>query len=360
MKWPSFANIISGSAVGFRASASRVALHAMSCVHAAGSTLFHLAFDSGLRAVHSARVPVISVGNLTAGGTGKTPFVALIANWLRHHGCAPCLVSRGYRATESGENDEKLVLDLQCPGIPHVQNRDRVLACEAAARDHSAEVIVLDDGFQHRRLKRNLDIVLVDCLNPWGFGYQLPRGLLRESKSHLSRAQLVALTRVDQVTAEALEKLDAEVRRLSPDSPVIHVRYLPSHWRNSDGETRELDSFVSSKALAFCGLGNPEGFFRTLDSMDIDVAGRETFPDHFHYDEAALETLSSSADRADCQVLLTTSKDLVKIPEVQINGRELWALEIEADITQGRDQLEQSLSQIIDRLQTDRPEESAL
>ncbi|MGE0376761.1 MAG: tetraacyldisaccharide 4'-kinase, partial [Planctomycetaceae bacterium] len=191
-----FLDLISGRRRGVVAAMLRGALTLGIPAYGAAVRARNCLYDMGLRRIHDAGIPVVSVGNLTTGGTGKTPVVAWAAEWFRSHDVRPCLVSRGYRLLEAGGNDEQRVLAQLCPQVPHVQNRDRVAAARIAVRLHDADVVILDDGFQHRRLARDLDIVLIDTTNPWGYGHLLPRGLLRELPSALRRADLVVLTRV--------------------------------------------------------------------------------------------------------------------------------------------------------------------
>ena len=132
-------------------------------------------------------VPVVIIGNITVGGTGKTPFVAWLANWFHDNEVRVTILSRGYRSVSGDVNDEKMVLDQLCPDVPHVQNPNRVEAAITARRDHAAQLLILDDGYQHRRLSRDLDIVLIDAINPWGYGALLPRGLLREPMEKTSK-----------------------------------------------------------------------------------------------------------------------------------------------------------------------------
>jgi len=178
-----FLSIISGKQRGPLASSLRGLLRLMSFVYGILMSVRNWLFDSGLKKPYAVPVKVISIGNLTTGGTGKTPVVAEIANRLTQQGLNTGLLSRGYHSLESGENDEKMVLDRLCPGISQWQNPDRVAgANQAKVEQPELDALVLDDAFQHRRIKRELDIVLIDATNPWGYGYQLPRGLLRESK----------------------------------------------------------------------------------------------------------------------------------------------------------------------------------
>jgi tetraacyldisaccharide 4'-kinase len=169
-------------------------------------------FDWGWKRTHQADVPVVSVGNITTGGTGKTPLVAFLANWFQDQGQKPAILSRGYRAVDGGPNDEKLVLDLLCPGIMHLQNPDRVASARHAVTAQQVQVLVLDDGFQHRRLARDLDLVLIDATCPWGYGAVLPRGLLREPRSGMKRADLAIITRADQVSEADRRRIQDEIQ----------------------------------------------------------------------------------------------------------------------------------------------------
>ncbi|HKB04516.1 MAG TPA: tetraacyldisaccharide 4'-kinase, partial [Gemmataceae bacterium] len=171
-------------------------------------------FDRG-RNVHRARVPVISIGNLTVGGTGKTPCVEYVARLLRERDVRVAILSRGYGA-EAGRNDEAMVLEENLPDVPHYQGRERVALAQTAVEESESEVLVLDDGFQHRRLARDLDIVLIDASDPWAGGYLLPRGGLREPRHSLRRAGLVVLTRCDGVDDDSLRRVEADVQRIAP------------------------------------------------------------------------------------------------------------------------------------------------
>ena len=171
-----FLDVISGRQHGLLAAVTRWGLSMLTPCYRAGVSIRNQLFDLGWKRVHHVDVQVISVGNLTTGGTGKTPMVAWLAEWFRSQGKQPCIVSRGYRSLDEGGNDERRVLEQLCPNVPHEQNRDRVVAARRAIETHKSDVLILDDGFQHRRLSRDVDIVLIDALNPWGYGRLLPRG----------------------------------------------------------------------------------------------------------------------------------------------------------------------------------------
>ncbi|MEX2286244.1 MAG: tetraacyldisaccharide 4'-kinase [Planctomycetaceae bacterium] len=347
---------------------ARAGLLGLSGIYGLGVCARNLAYELRIKKVHSAAVPVISVGNLTTGGTGKTPFVAFLANWYRERGLRVALLSRGYGARDGGANDEKQVLDALCPGIPHLQHADRVASAANARRDHGAQILILDDGFQHRRLSRELDIVLIDALCPWGYGRLLPRGLLREPLSALRRADLVVLTRADQCTPEERQAIVNRVAAIRGDNKLVEVAYPPVSLINSAAETAQLQSLRGKQIAAFCGIGNPDAFRRTLETCGFQLSGaaeqtplpyREglgeggnvdaflTFPDHHQYGPRDLDQLADLAQRTGAAAIVTTQKDLVKIRATQLGGKPLWAIQIGTKIVAGADVLAARLEEII-------------
>ncbi len=291
-------------------------------------------------------VPVISVGNLTAGGTGKTPFVAHLVHWFRDRGVRVGILSRGYRALPGEVNDEKLVLDRLCPGVPHFQHKDRLQSAHIAVSEHGAELLILDDGFQHRRLARDLDVVLIDALNPWGYGHLLPRGLLREPPAALRRADLVVLTRADQCTDEGRQKILNCLRTLVGGDNCVQVVFAARRLRNSSGEVAEFGSLAGQTIAAFCGIGNPENFRQTLDRLGLTVRLFRSFADHHHYTHRDLAEIAEQARAAGAEAILTTHKDLVKINRDDLEDRPLWAVDIETQILCGGERLEHHLNQM--------------
>ena len=174
-------------------------------------------FEDGRLAVERVDVPVVSVGNLTLGGTGKTPMVQWLARWFQDRGLKVSLISRGYKSAGDAPNDEARELEKLLPGVAHWQNPDRVAAARVAVREFGSEVIVLDDAFQHRRIARDLDVVLIDALEPFGYGHVFPRGTLREPLAGLARANLVVLTCADMV--DETERLAHSRHRRAACSP---------------------------------------------------------------------------------------------------------------------------------------------
>ncbi len=353
MNEAAFLSVIRGDDRRPAAHLARFGLHALSWGYGFGVRMRNAAFEAGLKSATTLPVPVISVGNITAGGTGKTPFVACLAGKIAAAGVRPAIVSRGYGALAEGHNDEFRVLARLCPNVPHVQNPDRIAAGETALREHSAQALILDDGFQHRRLARDLDIVLIDALNPWGHGHLLPRGLLREPPVALRRAGLVAITRADQSPPHRLRELRDQVAAASgiPPEEILEVAYPPHRLIDVSGDTRPLNDVAGKRVLAFCGIGNPAGFHATLDRAGILVPAklRHVFGDHHHYSADDLTMLAEEARRIEAAGIVTTLKDLVKLPATGIDGIPVHAIDIRADFLTGEEILNARLSELLTR-----------
>ena len=342
-----FHALVRGERRGPVAALQRAALWALSAPYGLGVRLRNLAFDRGWKASVRADVPVVSVGNLTVGGTGKTPCVEHVARFYRDLGLRVAILSRGYGST-GGVNDEARVLEENLPDVPHLQGLDRAGLARIAVEELESEVLVLDDGFQHRRLKRDLDLVLVDATNPWGHGHLLPRGLLREPTSSLKRAGVVVLTRCDLVGPERLEEVRTAVRRRVPEVPVTETTHRPSAWRNASGNELPVGSLTGRPAAAFCGIGNPEAFRQTLTSLGLDVVAWRTFPDHHPYSRNDVESLRAWGREQPAEAaLVTTQKDLVKIGLDRLGDRDVWALQIRLHVTRGQEALEASLRRVV-------------
>ena len=212
---------------------ARLGLGLASTGYGLGVRYRDLAYRRGWKSSVRAGVPVVSVGNITLGGTGKTPMVEWVARWFREHGARVTLLSRGYGQSE-GLNDEGLVLDQNLPDVPHLQDRDRATLAGIAVEELEAQVLVLDDGFQHRRLRRDLDIVLLDALDPFGAGRLFPRGLLGRAVSSLKRAGVVVLSRADMVPPEARAAIRYQAEKAAGPLQWVEARHEPEA-RNAEG-----------------------------------------------------------------------------------------------------------------------------
>ncbi len=296
----------------------------------------------------------MSVGNLTVGGTGKTPLVCWLAEWFQRQGVAVTLISRGYGAKRGRPNDEALELAARLPGVPHLQNPDRVAAAKEALAANPRQVLLLDDAFQHRRIARDLDIVLLDALEPFGYGHLLPRGLLREPVENLSRAHVVALSRADAVDEATREAIRARVQQVAPQAVWLELAHQPTGFVNSTGSRMPLDVFAGQRIAAFCGIGNPDGFRHTLASCGLDVAGFLALPDHYAYPPAGVANLERwIGGLGDVAAVVCTGKDLVKLPRGSLGNRPLVALTISLQITVGQEQLVRLLQPLLVQIARD-------
>ncbi len=355
-----FLALISGPPKSLGSRLLRGILRIASWGYRCGAGFRNSLFDLGIKRTHSAPVPVISVGNITTGGTGKTPTVAMLVGMLQKLGHRPGLISRGYRELSAGGNDEARVLELLCPGTPHVQNRDRVAAAHEVAADDGCTVIIADDAFQHRRLGRDLDIVLIDALNPWGHGALLPRGLLREPVSGLRRANVVMLTRADLVDDAARSAIWMIVERNNPTAVRVELSFASDGLHGYTGNKQAIgrlfrptdcktDMAEGSGMLAFCGIGNPDGFRKTLESAEVPIMDLVAFPDHHHYDRGDIQRLTAIAEELGAKALVTTLKDLVKIEPDWVGSVSVVALNIEAQVTSGKESLAEAISKVTQR-----------
>jgi tetraacyldisaccharide 4'-kinase len=342
-----FRTLVSGRARGLAPTLQRGLLWTASLPYDWATRLRNNLYDTGWRRSHRAPVSVVSVGNLTVGGTGKTPCVEYIARFYKKLSRRPVILSRGY-ASSGAANDEALVLRNNLPDVIHLQGADRVRLAKKAVRNWNADVLVLDDGFQHRRLARDLDIVLVDSTAPWGHGHLLPRGLLRERKSGMARAGLVMLTRCNQILPGARKSLRLAVASYAPQAPIIETSHQPVEWINAEGFTAKLDQVSDVPVAAFCGLGNPEAFRQTLITLGARLTSFRIYRDHHLYSPADIEELHEWARQqaTDC-VVVTTQKDLVKLCLPQLGARPLWALRVRLHVDFGQDVLDRKLKEAL-------------
>ncbi len=296
-------------------------------------------YDRGVLPVGVLDVPVVSVGNLTTGGVGKTPMVRWLAERFRGQGVVPGVLSRGYRARVGERSDEARELCGELAWLLHVENPDRIAGGAELVR-LGADVIVLDDGFQHRRLHRDLDIVLVDATRPWGLSVAaegdapvralLPRGLLREPCRALGRADLVVLTRSDHVSEGTRERLVDELTALAPGRAIALASHVPFRLRTSSGAALDLEALSGLEVDLASGIGNPRAFERTITGLGARIAEHRVRPDHHHWVAADLGGLGN-------RPLVTTGKDAVKLREI---APEAWILDVRFELQAGRGALE--------------------
>ncbi|KAA5539723.1 tetraacyldisaccharide 4'-kinase [Roseiconus nitratireducens] len=325
---------MSGQKHGPVAAAIRCGLSLASVPYRIGVRTRNRRFDRDADAVQHCGVPVVSVGNLTTGGTGKTPVVAYLARWFRDREVRVAIVSRGYGRGDADHNDEAAELHQRLPDVPHLQDPDRVRSAQIAVEELESQLILMDDGFQHRRLHRDLDIVLIDMTCPFGYGHLLPRGLLREPVDGLRRAGAVILTRCDQVDAQAVRTVTATVREHLPSSaPIVASTHQPSQLLTHPDTTGPIDALRRRRVAAVCGIGNPSAFHQTLLDCGAQLVATRSLPDHAEYDRETVQDLDRWVRELDgIDEVICTQKDLVKLQTDRLGGKPLRALVIEADI----------------------------
>jgi tetraacyldisaccharide 4'-kinase len=368
-----FREIVSGRTAGLGPACLRGLLAAAEPVYGAVVKAKNRRFDAGHTPTVRVAAPVISVGNLTVGGTGKTPLVAWLAEWFRTQGMAVTIISRGYGATHGRPNDEALELAARLPDVPHLQNPDRVAAAQQALATNPRQVLILDDAFQHRRLARDLDIVLLDALEPFGHDRLLPRGLLREPVASLARADVVALSRADAIDDATRQQIRQRASDVAPQALWLELAHHPTGFVNSSGQRLALEALRGESVAAFCGIGNPAGFRHTLENCGLRVKVFRALDDHCAYSADEIARLAAWIENGgekgsgvfggsslpsmenfrppktpdplspDPVAVICTRKDLVKIPRETLGGKPLWALAIQLAISSGE-------AELIDRL----------
>jgi tetraacyldisaccharide 4'-kinase len=303
-----------------------------------------VAFSRGWLRRARLEAPVISVGNLTFGGTGKTPTVIALVRDLVRMGRRPAVLTRGYKRRDDNQvvvtgpeprqgvdevGDEPLEMARRLPGVPVVVDSDRERGGLEALR-LGADVVVLDDGFQHLRLERDLDIVVVDAGDPWGGNRLPPLGRLREPRTTLERADAVLITKVPADWRPVVAQIEAVIDSIAPTLQVFVARLRPTRVRLPDGEIRAPECLAGRKIFAFAGVGRPEGFAAGLVEVGAEVVGSRWFPDHHDYSDEDLCEVEAVAQAADA-VPVTTAKDAVKLP----TGAEVWVVEAEMEPIEG-------------------------
>lgn len=289
---------------------------------------------------------VISVGNLTTGGTGKTPCTIALAREAQRRGLKPIILTRGYKGTARGPvfvsrgdgpvltvqeaGDEPFLMATKLPGVPVVKGGDRYASglytmehLGPCGWDAASTIFILDDGYQHWGLHRDKDILLIDSTNPFGIGRLLPLGRLREPLTAMGRADYIVLTRltIGQDERERIASLLTQIRRHNPNAPLFQAGQGPVSCRPVSGGPLPEGWLKGKRVYAFCALGNPESFVKTLMSEGAVVSGRRAFRDHYGYGRADMSAVKAAAEQAGAEWIVTTEKDIIKLPEHGFSGQ---------------------------------------
>lgn len=340
-------DVMSGRAKGVGAAAARAAMALAEPVYAGAATRRNRRFDQGSREIRRLPRPVISVGNLTTGGTGKTPAVQWLVRALVARGQKPGVLLRGYgKSADAVASDEEALL-RESLGVPVVANADRFRGGELLLKQSpETTVLVLDDGFQHRRLARDVDIVLIDATNPFGFDHVLPRGLLREPASGIARAHLVILTRTNQAEPAVLDAIETRVREYNLAAPIVRSDHAPKAFVRGD-ERLTIDTLRGTRVFALSGIGNPAAFERSLAQAGVEVVGHRRFGDHHAFSDADVATTLAEAQATSATHVVTTEKDWVKLAALdRVRSSLLPFLRLAIELAMSTDDEQRSLAVI--------------
>lgn len=303
---------------------------------------------------------VISIGNLTVGGTGKSPAVCMLARWMKDNGYRVSVISRGYKGTTKNKvlhvsdgksifsyprecGDEPYMMAEKLRDIPVLVSRNRYLACMEAHNRYGSNIFILDDGFQHLVLKRDLDIVLIDCDLPFGNGHLLPLGPLREPVSALTRADMFFLTRCSNDRKKY--SLTTFLNKRFPKRPVFYCSHIPEEVIFPDkGQKIKINELKGISVGGFAGIARPDYFKKILIDVGAELVFFKVFDDHYNYKVRDIEELKKEKEKLGAEILITTQKDWVKINNLNIKGSDIGFLTVKFKILAKQDEFFDILS----------------
>ena len=341
----------------------RLLMAILAVVYCGALTLYLLPYRIGIRKRTRLKSPVISIGNLTTGGTGKTPFTIMLCRALQSIGKSVVVLNRGYRgknefscALVSDKNavlmnaedagDEAFLLAQSLPGIPVLAGKDRRSTGAKATELFHPDIVILDDGLQFWQLHRDLDIVLLSAVSPFDNGWTLPRGLLREPPSHLQRADIIVITNSSSCNSAEISALQNQIQSLAPDRPHYFADIVPRFLKNlTDGAEMPVSWLRDRKAAVFSALGNPESFEHTVKLLGAEILKISRFRDHEKLSEADLNRICLEASQAGAETIVTTSKDAVKLGQIQ-SSVPVLALHVEMEVNDLSALLQKVLSKV--------------
>ncbi len=341
-----YSRLVRGEITGVSAALLRLILDIAARCYQCIINIRNRLYDGGWLKVYKLPVPVICIGNITAGGTGKTPMVIWLCRYLMQNDLTPAILSRGYKATDGNDSDEVNLLKNALPEVPVISNSNRVQGGKLAISKYNADVLVMDDGFQHRRLVRDLDIVMIDSLEPFGLGKMLPRGFLREPVSALSRANVIIISRSEMLPKIRQEQLESTIQGIvcrvrQGLLPVVYACTKITRLLSADDAELPLGKLQNGKVMALCGIGNPQSFITTLQRLGAVVVAESIRDDHFVYNSQVCREIAHIARQNNAEMVVTTEKDWVKLKKID-EARDihnLCRLQIATDIMQGKELL---------------------
>jgi len=318
------------------------ALLLLSWVYGSAVRLIDLAYRSGIRKVTAVPAPVVSVGNLTLGGTGKTPFAVFLADHFLAGGKRPAILTRGYGG------DENRMLKDEIAGVPVLAGQDRVKNALKAASSGS-DVLILDDGFQHRRIARDLDILMIDGVRPFGNGRLFPRGTLREPASALERADILVVTKCDMISEAEKDRITGRLRGALPGKPLVLARHRPTFFSDATGAAYPPEHLSGRKVCLVSGIADADYLAYIVEKLGAGIAARIDFGDHHRYSPRDIAEVRRVCGRSGAEAVITTRKDQVKLRELDIPDLEgrLYVLNVVIDIIEGKEKLVAGLNSVV-------------
>ena len=326
----------------------RGALRLVSRGYSLAVALRNLAYDIRLLRAHKVNAAVISVGNITAGGTGKTPLVIWLCNYLSEKSLSCAILTRGYKSAPGKLTDEPAILAKSCPDARVIINADRVAGAQKATLENAFDVLVMDDGFQHRRLARDIDILTIDATCPFGFGYLLPAGLLREPVKNIKRSDIVVITRSDQVAGSVMDEIEGTIKKIAPEILIAKTICRYPCAVGMKGRSMTMNELRSGKVFVFCGIGNPDAFTGQLARCGMTVTGSRLYNDHHDYTPQDMEDIYEEAKYLGADTVVTTQKDWVKAALLikDIDDITFVYLKLELEFISGYDKIDELLMSI--------------
>jgi tetraacyldisaccharide 4'-kinase len=352
LKQDSFRRLISGRSSSLLARMVRLLLGVAAHFYSTPIKIRNLLYSKGLLKTHRVNAVVISIGNITTGGTGKTPLVVWLYSKITQNSklktkdCKCAILTRGYKTKKGKLAGEPAILAKSCPEAKVIVNPDRVAGAAEAVSKWNASILVLDDGFQHRRLGRDLDIVTIDAIGPFGYGKVLPAGLLREPVTALKRADAVVVTRCDQVAEAEVEELERQLQLINPDMPIARSIHTAVCAESLGRRKFSIEELKDRDIFAFSGIGNPDAFLGTIRKLRLNLAGSKVYNDHHHYTDRDIADIHEDAGRLEADFIMTTQKDWSNIcnsnlPTLNSQDIPFMYLVVELKLVSGEDKITQ-------------------
>ncbi|MCP4452871.1 MAG: tetraacyldisaccharide 4'-kinase [Planctomycetes bacterium] len=348
MNQNTFHALVSGKTRGLMPTVIRILLWPLAKAYGLAILGRTLLFRYSILPSYTPPCPVICIGNLTTGGTGKTPLVA----WLCHHlseerSLSVTVLTRGYKSADT-QTDEPAMLEKQLGNVPVIVNADRIEGTKTALARGPVDVFVMDDGFQHLRLARDLNILTLDATNPFGFEKLLPAGLLREPITAIKRAQCIVITRSDQIPRGKLDTLRRRVECMCPGMALATTVHAPAQVHFAGAPSESFDWLKGRSVFAFCGIGNPQAFFTTVEQIGARLVGTHVFDDHHHCTSSEFHDLHEQALQNGAYILLTTEKNFPDIASMNTQSDlPVGYLAVKMTFESGEDRVKELIEQAL-------------